>query len=153
MPSEESLGNVGEPRRSWGSAGSGRRGRKPPSLAGPRVCKLNVDRQGGKPRPTGPTAGQATPGRALVGGNDRSDLERTNCLNETSTDCGAGTSVSSDVVPDAGASDRRGPAAGCLSPDASRWRARGGRGDGGGVRGQPRGEPGRLARAAAQRGV
>src|SRR5918996_6077243 len=52
-----------------------------------------TNRKGGEPRPTGPTAGKATPGRTTVGGEDRRDLEFTNCLNDTSTDCRAGASA------------------------------------------------------------
>src|SRR4029453_2257466 len=99
-----------------------------------RVCKPNADREGGEPRPTGPTGGKATPGRTSVGGKDRRDLELTNCLNATSTDCRAGTSAPRQAVLDAGTPDRRGAAAGSLSPDAPRWRAWSGRGHSGGVR-------------------
>jgi hypothetical protein len=97
----------------------------------PRVCTPGADREGGEPRPTGPTGGKATPGRTAVGGNDRRDLERTHGLNATSTDGSAGTPPSGDAVHDAGAPDRRGPAAGGLSPDAPGWRAGSGRGHSG----------------------
>ncbi len=83
-----------------------------------------TNRQGGAPRPTGPTAGKATPGRTTVGGEDRRDLELTNGLNDTSTECSAGASAANDAVHDVGAPDRRGAAAGSLSPDPEGWGTR-----------------------------
>jgi hypothetical protein len=114
----------------------------------PRVCTPHADRQGGEPRPTGPTAGQATPGRTAGREQDRRALELTHGVNATATDGSARMSVSSDAVHDAGAPDRHGQAAGCRSPDASRWHAGGGWGHGRGIRGQPRGQAGRRARVA-----
>ena len=103
----------------------------------PRVCTPHADGEGGEPRPTGPTGGKATPGSTAVGGNDRRDLELTHGLNATAPDGGAGTAPSGDAGHDAGAPERRGQAAGGLSPDAPGWRAGGGRGQSGGVRCRP----------------
>ena len=100
----------------------------------PRVCQPNADRDGGEPRPTGPTGGQATPGRTSVGGHDRRDLERPTGLHATAPDGRAGTSAPRQAVLDAGPPDRRGTAAGSRSPEAPRWRAGSGRGHSGGVR-------------------
>jgi hypothetical protein len=76
-----------------------------------------TNRKGGDPRPTGPTAGKATPGRPTVGGEDRRELARTTCLNDTSPDGSAGASAANDAVHDVGAPARRGAAAGSRSPD------------------------------------
>jgi hypothetical protein len=98
----------------------------------------------------GPTAGQATPGSTAVGGNDRRALALTHGLHDTSTDGSAGPATSSDAVYDAGALDRRGHAAGRLSPDAPGWRAGSGRGHSDGKRHTWTVPRGRTSRCRAQ---
>lgn len=46
-------------------------------------------------------------GQNTVGRKGGKDIELTNCLNGTPTDCRAGTSESNDEVHDVGVSDRR----------------------------------------------
>ena len=108
-----------------------------------------TNRQGGEPRPTGPPAEQASPGRTTVGGEDRRARALTHCLNDTSTEGRAGASAANEAVPDVGAPARRGAAAGRLSPDPDGWGTRDCRGDSGGVGRSPGGAPSRLARAVA----
>jgi hypothetical protein len=75
-------------------------------IAEHRTAGLQVGRagrEGGEPRPAGPTGGQAT-----------------NHLNNTPADSAAGDPASSDGVHDAGSPDGRGLPEGSLSPDPQR---------------------------------
>jgi hypothetical protein len=99
--------------------------------------------------PRAPLEGRRRRAAQAAGGNDGSAGALTNHLHKTPAACRAGAPVASDGVHDAGAPDRRGPAAGGVASDPGGRGAGDRRGDRPGGCGAPRGQPGQRARAAA----
>src|SRR3954468_11936938 len=108
----------------------------------------------GNQDPRDPVEGRGyEPGVRIAGGKDEEDTDPRQRLNETAADSRAGAEGAADGHTYAGPSHRRGVSPRGLPTDAEGRGGRRGRPDGGGLRGEPGGQPPVAARPLQVRHV